>query len=935
VSVPGRRRPSRPPGPAGELRGRGRECEVLDRLIEAARAGASRALVVRGEPGVGKTALLDYLVEHASGCRVARVAGVEAEQELAFAGLHQLCAPMLGRLQRLPAPQRAALRTAFGLGPGPAPDRFLVGLAVLSLLADAAQEHPLLCLVDDEQWLDRASAQVLGFVARRLAAESVGLVFAARVPGDELAGLPELVVEGLGEAEARGLLDAVLTGPLDARIRDRIVAEAHGNPLALLELPRGLTPAELAGGFALPDAVPLSGRIEESFRRRLDALPADTYVLLLVAAAEPVGDPVLVWGAAERLGIRAEAATPAAEAGLLEFGARVRFRTPLVRSAAYRSASLQERQDVHRALAEVTDPTIDPDRRAWHRAQAASGPDEAVAVELERSAGRAQARGGLAAAAAFLERAAMLTPDPARRTWRLLAAARAKRGAGALDAALGLLVAVEAGPLDPLSAAEVEHLRGLIALVQRHPSDAARLLLSAARRLEPLDAGLARDTHLDALWAAMWAGDLGSPGGVAAAAEAARAAPPGPEPSRAVDVLLDAFVLRLTQSYAAAAPSLARALELSLALNVTNHEVGRSRWLAGGRASAIVALELWDAEAWHALAAVQARFARDTGAPVHLQYALNFLATAHLFAGELTTAARLIDEDRLIAEAIGNPPVGYAAMALAAWQGQEAQASELIEATSRAATARGLGRMVSFAACASSVLDNGLGRHEAARDAAWRAFELDELGYGPYVVPELAEAASRTGDIALVRAALQWLSEHTRAAPSEWALGTQARVRALLSQGDAAEGLYRESITRLGRTRVRVQLARAHLLYGEWLRRQRRRLDARVQLRTAHDMLATMGIEAFAERARRELQATGETARKRTVETPGELTAQEAVIARLARDGLSNPEIATRLFISARTVQYHLRKVFAKLAISSRGQLDHVLAGDPAAGKPE
>jgi DNA-binding CsgD family transcriptional regulator len=935
VSVLGRHLPSGLRGPAGELWGRRRECDLLDRLLDTVRGGDSQALVVRGEPGVGKTALLDYLAEQAPGCRVARVAGVEAEMEFAFAGIHQLCAPMLHRLERLPAPQRAALRTAFGLGPGSAPDRFLVGLATLSLLADAAEEHPLLCLVDDGQWLDHASAQVLGFVARRLAAEPIGLVFAARVPGAELAELPELVVEGLQEADARALLDAVVTGPLDTRVRDRIVAETRGNPLALLELPRGLTPAELAGGFALPDAMPLSRRLEASFRRRLDALPADTRELLLLAAAEPVGDPVLVWRAAGQLGIRAQAATPGADAGLLEFGTHVRFRHPLVRSAAYRSASLQERQDIHRALAQVTDPELDPDRRAWHRAQATPGLDEDVASELERSVGRAQARGGLAAAAAFLERAAMLSPEPAGRARRLLAAARAKRGAGALDAALGLLVAVEAGPLDALSAAEVDHLRGLITLVQRRPGDAARLLLNAARRLEPLDAGLARDTHLDALWAAIWAGHLGSPGAVLAAAEAARAAPPGPEPPRAVDLLLEALALRLRQGYAAAAPLLARALELSLALDVTDDEADRSRWLAGGRASALVALELWDAESWHAVAAVQAQAARDTGALAHLQYALNFLTMAHLFAGDSTTAAALVDEDRLIAEVTGNPPVGYAAMALAAWQGQEVQASGLIEATSRAATARGLGRMVSFADYASSVLYNGLGRHDLARDPAWRAFERDDFGYGPYVVPELAEAASRTGDVNLVRATLRWLSDRTRAAPTEWALGIEARVRALLSQGDAAERQYRESIACLGRTRVRVQLARAHLLYGEWLRRQRRRLDARAQLRTAYAMLDAMGIEGFAERARRELQATGETARKRTVETRQELTAQEDVIARLARQGLSNPEIGSRLFISARTVQSHLGKVFAKLAISSRTQLDQVLARDSAGAKPE
>jgi DNA-binding CsgD family transcriptional regulator len=841
---------------------------------------------------------------------------------------------MLDRLERLPVPQRDALRTAFGVSPGSAPDRLFVALSVLSLLSDAAEEQPLICLVDDEHWLDRASAQVLAFVGRRLEAESVGLVFAARATSDELAGLPELVVEGLREGDARALLDSALTGPLDARVRDQIVSETRGNPLALLELLRGFTPAELAGGFGLPGGVPLSRSIEESFRRRLDALPAETRRLLRLAAADPVGDPALVWRAAERLAIGTEAATPAVEAGLIEFGARVRFRHPLVRSAAYRSASVQERHDAHGALAEVTDPEVDPDRRAWHRAQATPGPDEDVADELERSAGRAQARGGLAAAAAFLERAAMLTPEPARRTQRLLAAARAKRDAGALEDALGMLVAVEAGPLDALLTAEVEHLRGQIALEQQRGSDAARLLLSAARRFEPLDADLARETHLEALVAAMWAADLNSPGGMLDAAEAARAAPPAPEPPRAVDVLLDALAIRLTEGYAAAAPTLIRALELVLAREPGTDEVDRWLWLAGSRPSAAVALELWDAESWHALAARQVKVARDTGALVQLRLALNFVAGTDILAGELTTAALMIEEDRLIAEATGNLPIAYTEMLLAAWRGQEARATELIEATLRDATARGLGRFVTLATYASSVLYNGLGRHDAARDAVSQAFEGDEVAYGPFLVPELAEAASRTGDEALVRAALEQLSERTRVTPTEWVLGIEARVRALLSEGDAADGLYRESIAHLGRTRVRVELARTHLLYGEWLRRERRRVDAREQLRTAHDMLDDMGIEAFAERARRELLATGETVRKRSVETRDELTAQEALIARLARDGLSNPEIGTRLFISPRTVKYHLRKVFIKLDISSRNELDRVLPADPATVGP-
>lgn len=915
---------------AAELTGRHTERRVLDQLVEAVKhAGESRALVVHGEAGVGKTALLEYLAGHSPGCRVARAAGVQSEMELAFAGLHQLCAPMLNHLKSLPAPQRDALRTAFGMCAGPAPDRFLIGLAVLSLLSQVAEEQPLVCLVDDEQWLDHASAQVLAFVARRLGAESVGMVFAARVPGGDLAGLPKMAVRDLPEAAARTLLDSVLTGLIDGRVRDQILAETRGNPLALLELPRGLTPAELAGGFGLPGAVTLTGSIEKSFRRRADVLPPKARRLLLLAAADPTGDPALVWRAAARLGISADAAAPAADAGLAEFGIRVRFRHPLARSAAYQSASLRERQDVHGALAEATDPAADPDRRAWHRAQAAPGPNEDIATALERCAGRAQRRGGLAAAAAFRERAAMLTPDPARRAQRLLAAARASREVGALDAALRLLVVAEAGPLGGLQGAEVERLRGQIAFDQRRGGDAARLLLRAARLLEPFDVALARETHLESLAAAIYAGDLGLPGGVREAAEAARAAPPGPEPPRAVDVVLDALALRLAEGHAAAAPTLTRALELLLALDVSAGEASRWLWSSGGGAGTIIALELWDFESWHALAARRVQVARDTGALVQLQFMLTSLAGVHLLAGELSAAERLIDEDRLIAEATGNPPVAYTAMILAAWRSREQEASEMIQATVQVATARGTGRLAGSAAYASAVLDNGLSRHDAAHDAVRRAFECDHLGLGPQIVPELAEAAARTGDLAAVRAALDWLSERTWVTPTAWALGIEARIRALLSQGDAADSYYRESIEHLSRSPVRAELARSHLLYGEWLRRERRRAEARDQLRTAYRMLEAMGMEAFAERARRELAATGETARKRTLPARHEeLTAQEAQVARLARDGLSNPEIGTRLFISAHTVQYHLRKVFTKLGITSRSQLAHVLPSD-------
>jgi DNA-binding CsgD family transcriptional regulator len=601
-----------------------------------------------------------------------------------------------------------------------------------------------------------------------------------------------------------------------------------------------------------------------------------------------------------------------------------------VRSAAYWSASLQARQEVHRALAEATDPEIDPDRHAWHRAHAAEGPDEDVAEELDRSAARAQARGGLAAAAAFLERSAELTLEPARRGERLLAAARAKRDAGAFEAAVRLLVTLETAQLGPHSTAEAEHLRGQIALEQQQ-GGAAQLLLSAAGRLAPLDAPLARETHLEALLAALWAGDLDRPGDVLAAAKAARAAPASPEPPRAVDVVLDALAMRLTEGYEAAAPLLTRALELLVAQDMSGDEVGRSLWLAASRSTQAIAAELWDADAVLTLATRQLRVARETGALVQLRLALNFLGGSLAYSGELAMAELLFDEDRLVAEATGNQPVTYSELLLAVLRSDEEKATELLEATRRGASARGMGRFVSAATGLESMLSNALGRYEAARDAAWRVFERDELGFGSLIVPELAEAASRTGDTALLTAALDWVTERTHLTPTDWARGIEARVRALSSDGEAAEALYRESLERLGRTRLRIELARAHLLYGEWLRREHRRVDAREQLRTAEDMLSTMGVEAFADRARRELLATGETVRKRRVETRGDLTAQEAQIARLARDGLTNPEIGAQLFISPRTVQYHLRKVFLKLGISSRAELERVLPGDPAA----
>ncbi|HKG50308.1 MAG TPA: AAA family ATPase [Actinomycetales bacterium] len=906
------------------LRDRRIERAAIDRLLDAVRAGESRALVLRGDPGVGKSALLDYLLGRAAGCRVAHGAGVQSEMELAFAGLHQLCAPMLHLADRLPEPQRGALGTAFGLSPGKKPpDRFLVGLAVLGLFAEVAREQPLVCVVDDAQWLDRASAQALAFVARRLRAESVALVFAARGAEEvaELTGLAELAVAGLPDDEARALLSTALRGPVDERVLDRIVAETRGNPLALLELTRGLTPAELAVGFGPAGATELPRRIEESFRERLAPLELGTRRLLLVAAAEPVGDPALVWRAAGRLGIPLQAAAPAAAAGLLEIGVRVRFRHPLVRSVVYRAASPQDRRDAHRVLAEATDREADPDRRTWHAAQATTGPDEDVADALERCAGRAGARGGLAAAAAFLERAAELTAHPERRAARTLAAAQATHRAGVPDAALRLLAIAEAGPLDRLQEARLELLRAEIAFTVNRGRQAPALLLKAALQLEPLDVRLARETHLEGLQAAMFAGALSDGGGVREAAVAARAAPTPERPPRAADLLLDGLAVRLTDGYAPGVPLLRKSLSAFRSPDLSADDGLRWLWLA-----CTVATHLWDDESWEPLATRFHSLARDTGALTTLPAALNARILAHVFTGELPAAAALVEELRAATEATtARPFVPVGALLLNAWQGAGPEAFGLIEATRREALEQGEGEGLTVAGWAQALLCNGLRRYDEALAAAVQASkDAPVMGLPPGgALVELIEAAARTGEGRRAEDALQRLTETTRASGTDWAVGIEARSRALLSSGPAAESAYREAIDRLRRTRIRGGLARAHLLYGEWLRRGRRRLDAREQLRRAHALFAEMGMEGFAQRAAGELHATGEVARRRSVETSSELTRQEAQIVRLVREGLSNPEIGARLFLSPRTVEWHLSKIFSKLDITSRRQLRH------------
>jgi DNA-binding CsgD family transcriptional regulator len=900
-----------------QLLGRQREQAVLERLLETAREGHGGVLVVHGDPGVGKTALLDYALETARDFRVVRTSGVEGETELDYAALQQLCSPLLSWIERLPDPQRDALGVAFGLSPGRPPSPFLVGLAVLGLLSEAAEERPLLCIVDDAQWLDDASGAALAFVARRLLAERIALIFATRSAESRMLRFPELSVDPLGRRDARALLESVLPARLDESVLARIVAETGGNPLALLELPRGLTPAQLAGGFDLPAALPLSAGIEESFRRRLARLPRDARRLLLLAAAEPVGDPALLWRAAHQLGIP-ETTTGAVESeGLLTLDGEVAFRHPLVRSAVYGAAEPNERRVVHRALADVTDPQIDPDRRAWHRAQAASIPDEEVAAELEQLAARAQARGGFAAAAAFLERSVALTVDPALRAARALRAADTKRLTGALDSALELAGVADRGPLDDLQRAELDVLLGRIAFAGNRGNDAPPLMLKAASRLEHVDLRLAHETYLDALIAALFAGRLAGDANVQVVAAAARGARRSDEPVPSAELLLDGLALLVTDGWRAGTPVLKEAIEAFRADGGGVDEQLRWSWVAGGAAGVI-----WDYENWDLLTAREERLARDAGALTVLPVTLSIRAGVRTFAGDLAEAGFLVDQVQVVTDASDNRRFSNAALLVAAFRGEEGEARQIAAAITKESSARGEGLALAVASWATAVVCNGMGRYEDAFRAATDALENpNDLWYSGWAMVELIEGASRTGKPEQAQPALEELIERTDASGTDWALATQARCRALLSGVDDAEAFYREAVERLLPTRLRLDLARARLLYGEWLRRQSRRVDARNELRTAYEMFSDFGMNAFAERARIELQATGEHPRKRSPDTLGQLTPQEEQIARLAAEGHTNKGIATQLFISPSTVEYHLHKVFRKLRVTSRAQL--------------
>jgi DNA-binding CsgD family transcriptional regulator/tetratricopeptide (TPR) repeat protein len=893
-------------------------------LSIAVQRGLSQALVVWGEAGVGKTALLNYLSDSVTDHRVLRATGVESEMELPFAVLHQLCAPMLDGLDRLPEPQREALSIVFGRMAGPRPGRLLVGLAVLSLISETAAERPLLCVVDDCQWLDKETAQTISLVARRLPSAAVGLVLGTREIGDEFHGLPQLEVRGLSTADSRALLGSAIGFMLDMRILDRIMVETGGNPLALLELPRGLSATQLADGFGLSGPHALPGRIERSFVRQASSLPADTRTFLLVAAAEPTGDPMLVWRAAERVGIEVSAAEAAEMEGLLTVGERVTFRHPLVRSAIYRSASERDRRAAHLALGEVTDREVDPDRRAWHLAIAASGPDDYIATELERSAGRAHARGGFTSEAAFLQRCVALTKDPKRRTGRALAAAQASMRAGAFDTALVLMEAAETGPLTELGRARVDVLRAKTAYALGRNSESPTLLLRAAQAMHPLDARLAHETYLDACSAAVLAGHLAVGAGLPEIAQVARAAGAPDGPTRASDLLLDGLTRLYTEGRDAAVPVIAQAASEFARPDLPLEEVLSRGWLAS-----IAAAVVWDAETCGTIVLNLVKVTRASGALADLEEALNTLCQVAALAGHLDKAASLMDEARAVQDAMGTLHAPYGMLALVALRGREEEAFPLIDETITSAGTKGQGIAVQYCMWARAVVLNGLGRYEEALAAAEHASDVTpELYLASWALSERVEAATRSGNIGSATEALERLTQNVRGTDKGWGLGLLARARALTGQGEAVETCFREAIGQLGRTTLRPELARAHLLYGEWLRGRGCRTDAREQLRVAHQMFSDFGMEAFADRARRELLATGEIVRARTVEPTEELTPQEREIALLARDGLSNPEIGSRLFVSARTVEWHLRKVFKKLNISSRKQLRTVLRED-------
>lgn len=924
-----------PPRPGDRTRtaglvGRDRELTTLRDLISSARAGHGGALVVHGGAGIGKTALLAAALETASGVRVLRATGSQYEMELPFAGLHQLLLPRLDRLDRLAAVQARALAAALGLADtgadAAAPTGPLVARAALALLADSAHDEPIVCAVDDAQWLDHASAQVLAYVAHRLSGTPVALVAAVREPAAApgLAGLPELPLAGLGDPDDRTVLLAGLRTPLDPGVLDRILAEARGNPLALLELPHRADPAALAGGFGIPSGAGLPRALEDGFRSRLADLSGAARRYLTVAAADPTGDPGLVHRAARELGLDPAAPHEAIGTGLIEIDARLRFGHPLMRAAVYEAAPAADRVAAHRALAAATDPVTDPDRRAWHAAQATSEPDVALAGELERLSARAHTRGGLAAAAAFLERAAVLTADPPVRARRLLAAAAVRRETGELSAALDLVALAESAGPDRARRADAAVLRARVAFDRARDEDAVRRLIGAARQAGPIDPALGREVLFDALAAITFMGRFARRELLVELAAEAAALPAAGRGASPAELLLDGLLSRTEQG----GPPDPALLGPALAAYLRHGRKDSRRfgigevWLACSAAE-----DVWDDRAFLELARRQLDIVRETGALVTLPAALSYGALALMYEGRFAEAQRLVDDAYAAAADLGTPGIIHVDVVAAAWRGDEQRVHRLGRAAVREATASGEGRLLTAVEYGKAVLLNGLGRYREAADACRVSAEIDGPSIPPGIFSEYVEATGRAGQLDAATRVVVRLERRAAELNSDWCTGTARCARALVTPGPAAGGHYRVAIEHLSRTVGSVRLARAHLLYGEWLRRNGSRTEATAQLRAARDAFVAMDAAAFAARATRELAAAGGTGRRGGIGGPG-LTEQERVVARLVATGATTREVAAELFLSPRTVDSHLRAIFGKFGITSRRQLRGSL-GDP------